>query len=690
MVSEPHNRRGSCDLAKACVVVPVYNHAQTVGDVVRGALAHASEVIVCDDGSTDGSGDAAEAAGATVLRHSTNLGKGAALQSLLHEAERQGFRYAIAIDADGQHLAEDLPKLAEAAFKNPGALILGSRSLVAAGAPPSSEFGRRFSNFWVWFESGVRVDDSQTGFRAYPLPETRQLKVTGRRYEFEVEVLLRAGWAGIPVQSAPINVLYPPQRITHFRLFADNVRISLLNAVTCVRLLLPLPLGKRLRWIPRQPGLSLFSFRRWSWLGGEGPSSRAVAATAGVVASLSQVGFLPRLLIIAACVLGGVGVFPASAAAVGFVALVQRGLRPALASVLVIGTFAVFGAVEALRLRKEARPRAWTGQSRGGVLGHWIFIQVTRLFGLSPAYWVLYPVTFYYFITAPASRRASMQFLERAVGPASLGVRFSRTYFHLLCFSRTLVDRGLYGMRGKEAFHYEPNGLEYIQAAAAAGGVILLTAHTGNWEVASGLLGEAGKKLAIVRYRREHENLSRYLERAQGPQPRIIDVGSDTLSSLEMVRALREGAVLALHGDRALDRNIVRLPFLGREAPFPIGPFLLAAVSGAPLIATFSLQVAPASYRLFARPPLRLNFQRAQSRESQLRAWVERYVSELEAVVREYPYQWFNFYDFWDAPPPIQLTPAPAKQSAENAAAPRDAGRPPPRVDPGQPEPPSR
>ena len=156
------------------------------------------------------------------------------------------------------------------------------------------------------------------------------------------------------------------------------------------------------------------------------------------------------------------------------------------------------------------------------------------------------------------------------------------------------------------------------------------------------------------------------MEKAQGPRPRIIDVGSDSLASLEMVRALREGQVLALQGDRHIDHHVVKVRFLGREAPFPVGPFMLAAISGAPLIATFSLQVGPASYRFFAKPPLQLAFARGQSREDQLKAWVEPYVSELEAVVRQYPYQWFNFYDFWDSAPPARLTPAPAPSLGEH------------------------
>ncbi len=100
-----------------------------------------------------------------------------------------------------------------------------------------------------------------------------------------------------------------------------------------------------------------------------------------------------------------------------------------------------------------------------------------------------------------------------------------------------------------------------------------------------------------------------------------------------------------------MDKHVVNISFLGRDAPFPVGPFMLAAITGAPLIATFSIQVAPAAYRLVAQPPVRLAFTSGQDRETQLRGWVESYVRQLESLVREYPYQWFNFYDFWDAQP---------------------------------------
>lgn len=663
---EPTPNAKSCDLAKACVVIPVLNNAQAVGAVVRGAFEHASTVLVCDDGSTDGSGDEAQRAGAAVVRHASNRGKGAALRTLLQEAEKRGFRYAISMDADGQHLSDDLPRFADVALSHPGALILGSRDLIQAGAPPSSEFGRRTSNFWVWFETGLRVPDSQSGFRAYPLPEVMALKPRGFRYVFETDALLRAGWAGLQVQTVPIRVVYPSNRITHFHIYADNLRIVLHNTLTCLRMLQPLPLGPRLARLPHRPGFSLFELRRWAWLGGEGPGWRAVAAAAGIFCGRGETSLGARVLVGLACLLAGVGALPVLAAGLAFAELLHRGVRPVLAGAAVAGAFAVLGWAEARFVPSAAaRAHRWTGKSRGGVFGHWFFHRVTRLFGLSAAYLVVYPVTLYFLFAAPAARQASIQFLNRVLGPTGWPSRLARSYRHLLSFARTMVDRALFATRGKDFFRYEENGIDYIQAAAASGhGAILLTAHLGNWEVAAGLLGEAGKKLAIVAYRGDHEKVTRFLEKAQGPRPRVIEVGADMLASLEMLQALREGAVLALQGDRPMDRHVVRVPFLGREAPFPVGPFMLAAVSGAPLIATFSLQIGPATYRFFAEPPQQLSFRRGVSRESQLRAWVEQYVLQLETLARQYPYQWFNFYDFWDGEPPTVKTAAAQRAAA--------------------------
>lgn len=652
----------SCDAAGACVIIPVYNHGRTVGAVVRGSLEHASTVLVCDDGSTDGSGDEAQAAGALLLRQPVNQGKGAALRRLLDEAHRRGFRYAIALDADGQHLPEDLPKLAAAVTAEPGALVIGARDLIAAGAPASSEFGRKFSNFWVWFEAGVRVEDSQSGFRAYPLPESIQLRGRNTRYDFEVEILLRAGWAGIPLRTVPIGVIYPKDRITHFRPFADNVRISLLNTLTCLRLLLPLPLAPRFGPLAHRPGLSLFRLRRWAWLGGPGLVWRALVAAAGILGTLYAGSGWGWVGVVLACALTGLGAFPAMVAGLGMDWLLDRGVTAGQSAGLIGAGFLALGAYEtwAQRRARARAPRQWTGKSRGGVFGHWFFFQVIKLFGISAAYAALYPVALYFTLVAGDARASSADFLDRALGPATGLARWRRSYQHFLQFARTLADRMLLATRGKGDFRYEEDGMDHIRTAATSGtGAVLLTAHMGNWDVAAGMMGgDLHSKLAIVALKADQERIQRFMQKAHGQGPRFISVGTEFLGSLEMVRALREGTLLAIQGDRATDKNVVRVPFLGREAPFPVGPFMLAAVSGAPLIVTFSLQVAPATYRFFARPPLKLSFARGRDRDSQLREWVEAYVRELEAVARAYPYQWFNFYDFWDASPPELAKPA--------------------------------
>jgi predicted LPLAT superfamily acyltransferase len=634
-----------CDAAGACVAIPVYNHAGTVGDVVRKALAFSSTVLVCDDGSTDGSGAAAREAGADVFALPTNAGKGVALRRLFSEASARGFRYVVCLDADGQHDPADLPGVVEALAPSPGALICGARDLVAAGAPGSSRFGRRFSNFWVWAESGLRVEDSQCGFRAYPLPETLQLASRRPRYDAEVELLLRAAWAGLPVCSVPVSVRYPPDRITHFRPFADNARISLLNTWTCLRLLLPWPLAPRLRPLPHAMGLSLWALRRWVWLGGSGPVRRACAAVLG----LSQLFTVPWFVGVGMAALLGVGAVPAALSALAAWGLGRLGAPLAVAGLAPVVAAGLFGAWER---RPRAAERAWTGRSRGGVLGHLFFLAVIRLIGRWGAYAALYPVALYFVAAMPRARRFSAAYLDLALSPAHGWARLVRSYKHFLCFAQTLVDRSVVGLRGWRAFQTRSTGLENLRNAARSGkGAVLLTAHVGGWELAGALLQEeVVADIAVVAFQGEQEQVARVLERMKGKQPRVIAVGEgQMLASLEVVRALRGGALVAMQGDRALAGSTVQLPFLGKPAPWPTGPFLLAAMSGVPLIATFCVKTGPTSYAFSAEPPGQFKLERGRTRDEQVREWMAPYVARVEALVRQYPMQWFNFYDFWSA-----------------------------------------
>jgi glycosyltransferase involved in cell wall biosynthesis len=218
-------------LRRVAVLIPTHNNAGTIEAVVRGAAASGMPVLVVDDGSTDSTGSLAETAGATVLRHDVNQGKGAALLTGFHGAAERGFSHVIAMDADGQHLAADLPSFAAAIDREPDAIHCGTRPKDAANTPRSAKIGRAISDFMLWasnsHELGAARPDSQCGFRAYPLAHVLALTLRARRYSMEMEILVRASWLGVPLRVLPIDVYYPPadERVSHFHKWRDNARI---------------------------------------------------------------------------------------------------------------------------------------------------------------------------------------------------------------------------------------------------------------------------------------------------------------------------------------------------------------------------------------------------------------------------------------------------------------------------------
>jgi len=224
------------DKGRFAVVIPVYNHGQTVASVVAGALALKLPVIVVDDGSSDrGCRDIARTAGIRIIRHAANTGKGAALVSGFRAAAGMA-DWAITLDADGQHHPEDALRLMQAIPDSLRPIVIGCRkAMLDAGAPWTSRFGKGFSNFWITMSGGPRVTDSQSGFRIYPLPEVLHLGVRAKRYQFEIEVLVKANWAGLPVIEAPVRVIYQTDvaRVSHFRPFVDFMR----NTGTFARLI---------------------------------------------------------------------------------------------------------------------------------------------------------------------------------------------------------------------------------------------------------------------------------------------------------------------------------------------------------------------------------------------------------------------------------------------------------------------
>lgn len=222
---------------KAAVIIPVYNHCGQIGEVIRQALELGLPVIVVDDGSTDTTPDIINTmAGITVLRHPANLGKGAAILTGFTAAKDHGCDWALTIDGDGQHRPDDAGSLLQAVADGRRAIVAGRRDgMIGKNVPWTSRFGRGFSNFWVWVAGGPLISDSQSGFRLYPLPESLLLGVKATKYQFEVEVLVRARQRGIATIEAPIRVVYQArgERVSHFRPWLDFWR----NSATFSRLI---------------------------------------------------------------------------------------------------------------------------------------------------------------------------------------------------------------------------------------------------------------------------------------------------------------------------------------------------------------------------------------------------------------------------------------------------------------------
>ena len=219
-----------------CVVIPTYNNSSTVTDVIRNTMEYCEDIIVVNDGSTDNSfvetnGLTSIQNNITVITHPFNMGKGKALTTGFQAAMERGFRYAITMDADGQHYASDLPAFAEALATHPDTLIVGSRQFGLPNMSQKSSFANKFSNFWFTVQTGKKLPDTQTGYRLYPLNKMGKMKLLSSRYEAELALLVRSAWRSIDILPIPINVYYPPkeERVSHFRPGMDFFRISVLN-----------------------------------------------------------------------------------------------------------------------------------------------------------------------------------------------------------------------------------------------------------------------------------------------------------------------------------------------------------------------------------------------------------------------------------------------------------------------------
>lgn len=222
------------DALKVCVIIPTYNNAATLAKVIEDVAGYIGQIIVINDGSTDNTVEIVNRfPSVQFISYEKNVGKGWALRKAFRYAIEKGYMYAISIDSDGQHFAKDLPAFINKLEEEPHAVIIGARNMGQESVPGGSSFGNKFSNFWFKVETGITSPDTQSGYRLYPLEPLKKMRFITRKYEFEIEVLVRLAWKGVKVISVPVTVYYAPkeERISHFRPFKDFFRISVLNTI---------------------------------------------------------------------------------------------------------------------------------------------------------------------------------------------------------------------------------------------------------------------------------------------------------------------------------------------------------------------------------------------------------------------------------------------------------------------------
>ncbi|MBN1157763.1 MAG: acyltransferase [Bacteroidales bacterium] len=292
---------------------------------------------------------------------------------------------------------------------------------------------------------------------------------------------------------------------------------------------------------------------------------------------------------------------------------------------------------------------SWKGKTRGGILGYKIFITLLRHAGLSPAYFLLRFVAFYFFVFSGRSFPAVFSFYRERMGYGFWRSVIS-VYRNYYVFGQVLLDRTavMAGFNTRFTFTFE--GEKYLrQMAGNDTGGLLISAHIGNFEMAGQMLERLETRINIVMVDAEHEKIKRYLSDITRKTFHIILIKDDLSHIYEIRQALENREIVCIHGDRFLqDTKKIACSFLGRLAEFPAGPFYLAMKHPVPVSFVFAMKEKTDHYHFFATSPVQYHTQtNLRNRDKILREIVSDYTRELEKMLNRYPLQWFNYYDFW-------------------------------------------
>ena len=289
--------------------------------------------------------------------------------------------------------------------------------------------------------------------------------------------------------------------------------------------------------------------------------------------------------------------------------------------------------------------QSWEGKSKGNKLGYRIFIDILRVGGVSPAYFLLRFVSFYYFLFSPSSSRPVLAFYKRL--GFGFWQRLQTLYRNYYLFGQTLIDKIVVMSGIKVPYTFEFDGEYHIEEIMAGGkGGILISAHMGNYELAAYYFKRLPVKVNIIMVDQEQENIKRYLETVMNDRNlNIITIKDDFSHIYEISNALRKNELVAIHADRFVKGSkTIEGALLGEKALFPMGPFILATTFKVPVSYVFCFKETAKHYHLYSSQPRDYK----ANKQVAIPEALGDYVTELEAKIKIYPEQWFNYYNFWE------------------------------------------
>lgn len=291
----------------------------------------------------------------------------------------------------------------------------------------------------------------------------------------------------------------------------------------------------------------------------------------------------------------------------------------------------------------------WDGQSKGSLLGYKILIFILKHTHIQVTYFIVWFIALYYYFST--RKKDIRHFYRQVLSYGSINTELSifRNYF---IFGKTLLDKFAVLSGTTEKFTYDHEGEQHIYDMANAGkGGIIIGAHAGNWEIAGHLLSRYNRPVHVLIYDGERSNLKELIEETTGTKSyHVIAVKDDDMEHIYDIKdALSKGDLIAMHGDRFRDNSKTHLcDFFGKKAKFPLGPYYLAAQFDVPFCFVYTMKDTNSHYHFYSSPPLRINFSNPKSKVEDIKTKSELYAKELEKMIKKYPLQWFNYYNFWN------------------------------------------